>query len=119
MRIIGLLICLAIVAGAIFHVGLDLYNDALSAQFVLGGATGYTVLKGNYRCWSRNFGKGAVFFGWLGTLIGLIAVMGGTPDIKGTFDDIRLAMSVALLPVFYGYLAKLICITIEPADNFS
>lgn len=117
MRFVGLVICLVIVAGAVSHINLDLYNDILSAQFVLGGATGYTLIGWKSGQWSKNFGKGAVFFGWMGTMIGFIAVTGQASGDSKTSQEIVSAISVALLPIFYGYLVKLICITIKPSEH--
>ena len=41
MKYFGLLICLAIIAGAIVQVGPHLYNDIMTGIFVFGGALGF------------------------------------------------------------------------------
>ena len=76
MKIMGLGICFAIMLGAILQIGYHLFFDINSAIFVLGGATGFLVFKKNSGNHTRNFGQGAVYFGWLGTLVGLIAITG-------------------------------------------
>ena len=117
MRFVGLFICIGIVAGAVFRIDLDLYNDASSAQFVMGGAAGYAFINWKSGQWFSNFGTGAVFFGWLGALIGLIAITGGAIGEMEKSENIGSALSVALIPIFYGYLAKLVCIMIKPTES--
>ncbi len=53
-------------------------------------------------------GKGAIFFGWLGMLTGLISLTGGKYDNWGDIDKMGAALKVLMLPVFYGYMIKLI-----------
>jgi len=76
MKLVGLAICLGTIIGAAITVGFHLYFDILSLLFVLGGAIGFCIMKGNPENHMNNFGYGAVYFGWLGTLIGLIAITG-------------------------------------------
>ena len=45
MKITGVGICLAIILGAILQVGHHLFIDINAALFVVGGATGFLVLK--------------------------------------------------------------------------
>ena len=65
MKYVGVLICLAIIVGAVAHVGFHLYNDFMSMIFVLGGAVGFALLKNEASKMPRNFGDGADYFGWL------------------------------------------------------
>ena len=92
--------------GAVSIVGFQLFNDIHSILFVLGGATGYSFLKSSRNDWVKNIGNGAVYFGWLGTLIGFIAIAGNRFDVWGDMDKMGPALSVAMLTIFYG--AKLI-----------
>ena len=55
-----------------------------------------------------NCGNGAIYFGWLGTLIGLIALTAGKWDNWGDIEKTGLALSVAMLTLLYGYIIKLI-----------
>ena len=74
MKYAGIAICLAIILGAVSHVGFHLYSDFMSLTFVLGGAVGFALLKNEIADMPRNFGDGAVYFGWLGLLVGLVAI---------------------------------------------
>ena len=109
-KYIGLLICLLIIIGAISHVGFNIYNDILSFSFVAGGSVGYGLLKDQKGKFMINCGNGAVYFGWFGTLIGIIALTAGKWNNWGDIDKTGTALSIALLTVFYGYIIKLITI---------
>ena len=99
-RYIGLLICLIIIVGAISHVGFNYYYDILSFSFVAGGSVGYGMLKDQNDRFIINCGNGAVYFGWFGTLIGLIALTAGKWNNWGDIDKTWTALSVAMLTVF-------------------
>ena len=105
---IGLLICCIIILGAISHVGFNYYTDILSFLFVAGGCVGYAFLKNQKDKFFKNCGNGAVYFGWLGTLIGLIALTAGKWNNWGDVEKTGLALSVAMLTLLYGYIIKLI-----------
>ena len=107
-QFIGLLICFIIIIGAISHVGFNYYNDILSFLFVAGGSVGYGFLKNQKDKFIINCGNGAIYFGWLGTLIGLIALTAGKWDNWGDIEKTGLALSVAMLTLLYGYIIKLI-----------
>ena len=112
-KLVGLLIVLFIIFGAVSIVGFQLFNDIHSILFVLGGASGYSFLKSSRNDWVKNFGNGAVYFGWLGTLVGVIAIAGNRFDVWGDMDKIGPALAVAILTIFYGYLLKLITMAFE------
>ena len=107
LKFVGLLICLFLILAAIFEIGISLYIDLYSLIIVIGGAIGYSFIKNNKKEYINNIGKGAVFFGWLGLLIGLIALTGGKYNNWGDIDKMGKALAVLLLPVFYGYIIKL------------
>ena len=108
LKFIGLLICLFLILGAMFEIGITLYFDLYSLIIVIGGAVGYSLIKNNKKEYIPNFGSGAVFFGWLGALIGLIALTGGKYNNWGDINKTGAAFAVLLLPIFYGYIIKLI-----------
>ena len=110
---IGLLICLIIIIGAISHVGYSYYNDILSFLFVAGGSIGYGLIKNKNEKFILNCGNGAIYFGWLGTLIGLIALTAGKWDNWGDVEKTGLALSVAMLTLWYGYIIKLISLVFK------
>ena len=108
MRIVGVGICLAIIFGAILQVGHHLFVDINAAMFVLGGASGFVFFKKDPINRIKNFGQGAVYFGWLGTLIGLIAITGNRFMVWGDVEKMGPALAVAMLTILYGYTIKLI-----------
>ena len=110
MKVLGIGICFAIILGAILQIGYNLFIDLNSALFVLGGATGFLVFKNNTGNHIKNFGQGAVYFGWLGALIGLIAITGNRFMVWGNVEKMGPALAVAMLTILYGYTIKLITI---------
>jgi flagellar motor component MotA len=112
MRFLGLAICLGTIIGAAATVGIHLYFDILSFLFVLGGAIGFLVMKNNPEKHIANFGDGAVYFGWLGTLVGLIAITGDRYFVWGDVDKMGPALAVSMLTVLYGYSLKLVIIAL-------
>ena len=112
MKITGVGICLAIILGAIMQVGHHLFIDINAALFVVGGATGFLVLKKKQSNRIKNFGQGAVYFGWLGTLIGLIAITGNRFMVWGDVEKMGSALAVAMLTIFYGYVIKMVTIAL-------
>lgn len=113
MKFLGMGICLAIMLGAFLQIGPLLYVDLNSALFVLGGATGFLVMKNNPEKHIENFGQGAVYFGWLGTLVGLIAITGNRFMVWGDEDKMGPALAVAMLTILYGYTIKLLTIALS------
>ena len=112
MKIMGIGICFAIMLGAILQIGHHLFIDINSALFVLGGATGFLVFKKHSGNHIKNFGQGAVYFGWLGTLVGLIAITGNRFMVWGDVEKMGPALAVAMLTVLYGYAIKVVSIAL-------
>ena len=112
MKIIGVGICFAIILGAILQVGHHLFIDINAALFVLGGATGFLVFKKDAANHIKNFWQGAVYFGWLGTLIGLIAITGNRFMVWGDVEKMGPALALAMLTIFYGYTIKMVTIAL-------
>ena len=115
-KFMGLIICMFMIFGAVIHVDPKLYNDFLSLLMVVGGGFGYSFLKNQKDSFIINFGKGTVYFGWLGFLIGLIALTGGKWENWGDIEKMGPALSVAMLPLLYGYTIKLITLTFEKKE---
>ena len=113
MRFIGVLIIIGIVAGTTMTIDHTKFIDLPSILLVLGGAIGYSLAKGNPRDFLRNFGDGSVYMGWIGLMIGLIMIGNHYADA----DKIGPAISVAFLPLFYGYLIRLISTGLEKINN--
>jgi flagellar motor component MotA len=108
MKILGLAICLGTLLGTAATVGIHLYFDFPSFLFVLGGAIGFLVMKNNPERHIKNFGQGAVYFGWLGTLVGLVAFTGGRFLVWGDIEKMGPALAVSMLTIFYGYSIKFV-----------
>ena len=112
MKFLGLVICLGTVFGAAATVGIHLYFDILSFLFVLGGAIGFLVMKNKPENHLKNFGQGAVYFGWLGTIVGLIAITGTPSFVWGDVEKMGPALAISMLTVLYGYSFKLVTIAL-------
>ena len=112
-KFLGLMICLFMIIGAVIHVGPTFYNDIQSLLIVIGGAFGYSLLKNKKNLYIVNFGEGAIYFAWLGTLIGLIALTGGKWDNWGDVEKMGPALSIMMLTLFYGYTIKIITLAFE------
>lgn len=112
-KLVGLFVVTCIIYGAVSIVGPELFNDIHSILFVSGGAIGYSLIKSENGDLVKNIGDGGVFFGWFGTLVGLIAITGNRLDIWGDVDKMGPALAVAMLTIFYGYLLKLITMAFE------
>ena len=54
----------------------------------------------------KKVGNGAVQAGWLGLIIGIIAVFNSDGFASGDMSKIGIALAVCSLTVFYGYLFK-------------
>ena len=69
-------------------------------------------MKNNPENHIKNFGQGAVYFGWLGTLVGLIAITGNRFMVWGDIEKMGQALAVAMLTILYGYIIKLVTIAL-------
>ena len=112
MKFLGLAICLGTLVGAAATVGIHVYFDILSFLFVLGGAVGFLVMKNKPENHLQNFGQGAVYFGWLGAVVGLIAITGTPSFVWGDVEKMGPALAVTMLSVLYGYSLKLVTIAL-------
>ena len=116
IKVLGLAMCLTSIFGAAILVGIDLYLDILSFLFVLGGAVGYALMKNTSNTHIKSFGEGAVFFGWLGTLIGLVAITGNRYEVWANVEKMGPALAVSMLTILYGYIIKLVTIALATED---
>ena len=108
MKFLGLAICLGTLVGAAATVGIHLYFDVFHILFVLGGAIGFLVMKNKPESHLQNFGQGAVYFGWLGIVLGLIAITGTPSFIWGDVEKMGPALALTMQTVLYGYTLKLV-----------
>ena len=85
----------------------SVYFDGNSALIVVGGAFGFMIAADDNKSKVKAFGDGAVYMGWIGSLIGWIAISRFVFN-EPTLESIGAAFSVSLLTIFYGYLIKLV-----------
>ena len=132
MKYIGLLLMGGIIiwATSMSPFSLVSFIDAQAIAFVLIGASGYTLAGNRFRISivAKNFGDGAVYFGWIGLLIGLSLIAHNfaaemnsetLPSQNGAMDIERLfrSLAVALLTVLYGYILKVISFAFVEDDT--
>ena len=74
MRIIGIIIIIGMIAGAIASIDHTKFLDLPSLLIVVGGALGYVLSKGKSKHFIKNFGDGSVYMGWIGLILSLIHI---------------------------------------------
>ena len=100
--------------------GLGAFIDINSIVIVFGGAALFALAVGGSTQSASaaldNFGTGAVYFGWLGFLIGVVAIARNLDTIsdEGGLNVIRLgeAASIGMLTVLYGYLTSWVVVPV-------
>ena len=100
------IVCTAIyalfIAATLITVGVSQYIDLNSLIVVIViGALFAAAAKGEESL-VQKFGNGAVRAGWLGSIIGIIAVFGSDGFAAGDLSMLGSAMAVCSLTVFYG-----------------
>ena len=107
MRILGFIACAGmmvwIMDGA---AGIAAFLDAISLAIVFGGGVAFAVAKGGFNQNRNqallNFAEGAVYWGWLGLLVGSVGIAANLKEISALGP----AAAIAILTVFYGYTVK-------------
>ena len=107
MKIGASFLCLTLIIWAINAAGgRSVFFDLSSAVFVLGGGLLYAIARSgsfrNYQSLMVHFSFGAVYFGWIGLLIGLIRVVEGLKETNYQ----ALNITVILLPILYAYIIR-------------
>ena len=113
MRIIGILIIIGMVVGAVSTIDYSKFIDLPSLLLVVGGSLGYVLAKGKSNNFIKNFGDGSVYMGWIGLMIGIVMI----GNHQANTENIGPAFSVAFLPILYGYFIKLVTIGLEKINN--
>lgn len=104
---------MAFVAATLFAVGnIGQYFDVASFIVVVVVA-GLCVTVGGDESAVSKFGAGAVRAGWLGSIIGIVAIFGSAGFAAGDLSQIGPALAVCTLTVFYGYFFKIGAIILE------
>ncbi len=109
MRFIGIIIIIAIISGTTLSIDYTKFIDLPSFLIVFGGAIGYALAKGKSNKFIKDFGDGSVYMGWVGLLIGFIMIGNHHADT----EKVGPALSIAFLPLFYGYFFKLVTVGLE------
>ncbi len=113
MRIIGILIIIGMVVGAMSTIDYNKFIDLPSMLLVVGGSLGYVLAKGKSSDFIKNFGDGSVYMGWIGLMIGIVMI----GNHHGNTENMGPAFSIAFLPILYGYFIKLVTIGLEKINN--
>ena len=117
-RYFGLVICFLLVGWVLVTLGAGAFIDLNSFIMVFGGGVGFALLKGQEGAYVRQFGDGTIYFGWIGTIIGLISIMThSTQDDWSNISNIAPAFAVAMTTIFYGYMLKLVAITFSEPEK--
>ena len=111
-RYIGFVISYFLVGGALVQMIADAFFNLNSFIMVFGGGVGFALLKGQEGDYVGQFGDVTIYFGLIGSVIGLIAIMtNSTHNNWINISDIAPAFAVAMTTIFYGYMLNLVAIT--------
>ena len=113
IKFVGIIVAIGLLFGAVVaNGGLAKYLHINSAIFVIGGAFACGLMAGNLDRFIERAGDGAVCFGWMGTAIGLIAIMDSysklSEPMSETTNEFMVALSIAITTVLYGYIVKML-----------
>ena len=118
LGLVGMLLMLAVAMN--MAAGFGAFVDIHSIVIVFGGAALFALAVGGSTQSAAsaldNLGTGAVYFGWLGFLIGIAAIAQNLDTIsdEGGLNVIKLgeAFSVGMLTVLYGYLTSWVALPV-------
>ena len=86
--------------------GITAFLDPIAIAIVFGGGLAFALAKGglsqNRNQALLNFAEGAVYWGWLGLLVGSVGIAANLKEISALGP----AAAIAILTVFYGYTVK-------------
>ena len=113
IKFVGIIVSIGLLFGALMATGgLANYLHINSAIFVIGGAFACGLMAGNLDRFIERAGDGAVCFGWIGTAIGLIAIMNSYSKLSEpmleTTNEFMVTLSIAITTVLYGYVVKML-----------
>ena len=94
MRIIGVIIIIGMVVGAVSTIDYKKFIDLPSFLLVVGGSLGYVLAKGKSSNFIKNFGDGSVYMGWIGLMIWIVII----GNHHANTENIWPAFSIAFLP---------------------
>ena len=106
-KLVCTLVYVLFIALTLFMVGnIGQYVDGPSLAVVLVLAALFATAVESDERFLKKFGDGAVRAGWLGSIIGVIAIFGTEGFAQGDLSMIGPALAVCSLTIFYGYLVK-------------
>ncbi len=112
-KIVCAVVYVLMIAATLITVGVSQYIDLNSLIVVIViGALFAAAAKGEESL-VQKFGNGAVRAGWLGSIIGIIAVFGSDGFASADMSKIGMALAVVSLTVFYGYTLKLAAMILD------
>tara|TARA_X000001036_G_scaffold417526_1_gene435569 strand:+ start:726 stop:1109 length:384 start_codon:yes stop_codon:yes gene_type:complete len=107
--ILGTLVIIGIMLSTMKTGDIDVFLDLPSFLFVFGiSATATLITARETKQRIKMFSRFSVLTGWLGFIIGLVSIIGDL-DFVRNLQAIFPALSIALLPIFYGYTMKFFC----------
>ena len=97
-----------LITGAVLSRFISSFIDVVSALYILGGALSFALCVGG--AWNSKerleaASEGAVVCGWLGALIGAIAI---ASNWDSQLESLGPAVAVMLLTIMYGYFLKVV-----------
>ena len=118
MRLLGFIACAGIMVWIMDGAaGIATFLDPICVAVVFGGGMAFAVAKGglsqNRNQALLNFAEGAVYWGWLGLLVGSVGVAANLKEISALGP----AAAIALLTVFYGYTVKWTVVAIVDQED--
>ena len=109
MGILGTFVIIGIMVSALNTGDIDVFLDLRSFLFVFGiSATATLITARDTKQRIKMFSRFSVSTGWIGFIIGLVLIMGDLDFVKN-LQAIFPAISIAILPVFYGYTMNFFC----------
>ena len=113
VKIVSTIVYVLFIGITLLTVGnVDQYIDLASFIVVVVIAVLYAVAIKGDETYIRKFGDGAVKAGWLGSIIGIVAIFGSDGVGNGNMEAIGAALAVCSLTVFYGYFFTFIIFSI-------
>ena len=108
VKIICTIVYIILMLGTFLTVGnAEQYFDVASLFVVIVIALLYSLAARGDSTYIQKFGDGAVRAGWLGTIIGVVAIFGSDWFSDGNLMGIGASFAVASLTLLYGYMIKL------------
>ena len=108
-RYLGLVICIFILATIAKNL-VSILSDLYSFILVFLGGIGFALLKGRTDNYLIEFGNGTIYFGWIGAIMGVIAIMAYSSfKTLSDIESVAPAFAVALHNPFLWIYFKALC----------